>query len=112
VFGACGLDRLPSKSLLDTLHSLDGGEWCEFCGVRGDAQPHKLRHGELASMLREFRIRPHTIWPPQRTADSKSTKGYRRAQFEEAWRIYCADDGTTARGNNIRNLRRTGDGTA
>jgi hypothetical protein len=71
----------------------------------------RLKDSELAGMLREFRIRPHTIWPPQRTADSKSAKGYRRSQFEEAWRVYCADDGTTAQANNIRSLRRTGDGT-
>jgi hypothetical protein len=111
VFDAKAADRLPSKVLLDALHGLDA-DWNEFRGVRGDGSPHKLRQTELASMLREFRIRPQTIWPPQRTAASKSAKGYRRSQFEEAWRVYCAHDGTTAHAGNIRSLRRAGDGTA
>jgi uncharacterized protein DUF3631 len=112
VFDACGFDRMSSKTLLDALHALDGYEWSEFSGARGDQQPHKLRHSELASMLRDFAIRPRTIWPPNRTAGTKSAKGYRRAQFEEAWRKYCADDGTTAHGSNVSSLRLAGDGTA
>jgi hypothetical protein len=112
VFDACGFDRLPSRTMLDALHALDGCEWSEFSGARGEQQPHKLKDSELASMLREFRIRPHTIWPSPRADDSKSAKGYRRSQFEEAWRAYCADNGTTAQANNIRSLRRTSDGTA
>ena len=75
VFDACGLDRLPSRNMLDALNALDGCEWSEFSGARGDQQPHKLRNSELASMLREFRIRTHTIWPPNRTANSKSARG-------------------------------------
>jgi Protein of unknown function (DUF3631) len=110
VFDACGLDRLPSKTLLDALNVLDA-DWNEFRGVRGEQQPHKLKDSELASMLREFRIRPQTIWPSARTAESKSSKGYRRQQFEEVWRVYCAA-GTTAQAGNIRSLRGTGDGTA
>jgi hypothetical protein len=112
VFDACGLDRMSSKALLDALHALDGGEWSEFSGVSGEQQPHKLRHGELAIMLRDFAIRPRTIWPPNRTAKTKSAKGYRRSQFEETWRKYCADDGTAAHASNIKHLRVAGDGTA
>jgi ElaB/YqjD/DUF883 family membrane-anchored ribosome-binding protein len=111
-FDACGLDRMSSKVLLDALHTSDGCEWSEFSGVRGDQQPHKLRHSELAIMLRDFGIKPRTIWPLNRTPKTKSAKGYRRSQFEEVWRVYCADDGTAAQANNIRSLRRTGDGTA
>ncbi|SDK15083.1 MULTISPECIES: DUF3631 domain-containing protein [Bradyrhizobium] len=111
VFDAHKADRLPSKILLDALNDLNA-DWCEFRGVRGEQQPHKLRGSELASMLREFRIRPRTIWPPTRTAKSKSAKGYRRSQFEEVWRAYCADDGTTAHASNIKDLRLVGDGTA
>jgi Protein of unknown function (DUF3631) len=111
VFNGHAVDRLPTKTLLGELFALDA-DWHEFRGVRGEQQPHKLKDSELASMLREFRIRPHNIWPPNRTADSKSAKGYRRAQFEDAWRVYCAEDGTTAQASNIRSLRRGGDGTA
>jgi Protein of unknown function (DUF3631) len=104
-------DRLPSTVLLSALHDMDA-DWNEFHGIRGDGNPHKLRASELASILREFRIRPHNIWPPNRTAESKSAKGYRRSQFEEIWRVYCADDGTTAHTRNIMRLRRADDGTA
>jgi Protein of unknown function (DUF3631) len=93
VFNGHAVDRLPTKTLLGELFALDA-DWHEFRGVRGEQQPHKLKDSELAAMLREFRIRPHNIWPPNRTADSKSVKGYRRAQFEDAWRVYCAEDGT------------------
>ena len=111
VFNAQAVDCLPTKTMLEALYGMDEAEWCEFCGVRGDQLPHKLKETELARMLREFKIRPRTIWPPNRTPKSKSQKGYRRSQFEEAWRKYCADDGTPAQGSNIRTLRRVGDGT-
>jgi hypothetical protein len=107
VFDACGLDRLPSQVLLDALIALDGGEWSEFCGGRGDAHPHKLRHSELAIMLRDFAIKPRTIWPPNRTPETKSAKGYRRQEFEGAWRMYCGDDGTTAQSSAARALQLT-----
>jgi hypothetical protein len=63
VFDTRGVDCLPSKALLDALCDLDGAEWCEFRGTRGDQQPHWLKGTELASMLREFRIKLRTIWP-------------------------------------------------
>ena len=63
-------------------------------------------------MLREFRIRPRSIWPLNRTADTKSAKGFRRSQFEEIWRAYCTDDGTASHTNNFKGLRLAGDGTA
>ena len=111
VFNACGLDRMSSKSLLDALHDLVDSDWTEFRGIRGEQSPHKLKGSELAAMLREFGIRPRTIWPPNRTTKSRSAKGYRRAMFEEVWRTYCADDGTAAHASNIRSLRVAGDGT-
>jgi hypothetical protein len=63
-FDAQQTDRLGSKTLLDVLHSFDESDWCEFRGVRGDQQPHRLKDAEIASMLREFGIRPQTIRPP------------------------------------------------
>jgi Protein of unknown function (DUF3631) len=105
VFDACGLDRISSKDLLDELHVLDDADWKEFLGIRGEQQPHRLRDSELASMLREFKIRPGTIWPLNRTADSKSYKGYRRSQFEAVWRRYCADDDTPAQASKVKTLR-------
>src|SRR5258708_7814292 len=111
VFDACKKDYLFSKELLDELRASDGC-WSEFSGVRGEQQPHKLRDGELASMLRDFAIKPRTIWPPNRTAKTKSAKGYRRAQFEQVWRVYCAEDGTTSHTSNVRTLQVASSGTA
>ena len=104
-------DCLPTKTLLEALYDVDEAEWSEFCGVRGNQPPHKLKETELAFMLRDFAIRSRTIWPPNRTSN-KSFKGYRRSQFEEIWAQYCADDGTASHGNNIRSLQRVGDDTA
>jgi hypothetical protein len=55
-------------------------------------------------MLREFKIRPRTIWPPNRTAESKSTKGYLRSQFEQAWHRYCDDGDTGAQASKVKSL--------
>lgn len=110
VFDTSKLDRLPSKTLLAALHDLDS-DWNEFHGIRGAQQPHKFKETELASMLREFKIGPCTIWPSHRTAKSRSAKGYRRSHFEEAWRAYVADDGTPAHSSNVKSLRLVGDGT-
>jgi hypothetical protein len=112
VFNVRGVDRLSSKALLDALHELDETEWCEYRGTRGDQQPHRLKETELASTLREFRIKSLTVWPRNRTAGSKSAKGYRRSQFEDAWRMYCDDAGTASHTSSIRGLRVTGDEAA
>lgn len=113
IFNACGLDRLSTKTLLEALHGLDDAdaEWREFDGVRGDQQPHKLRDTEVGVMLRDFGIRSRSIWPLNRTASTRSAKGYRRTQFEKAWRQYCGDDGTAAQSSNVRALRPAGGGT-
>jgi hypothetical protein len=111
VFDTQEVDRLPSKTLLDALHGLVDSDWTEFRGTRGDQQPHKLKAGELAGMLRDFQIRPRSIWPPHRTADSRSAKGYVRGQFEEVWRAYCTEAGTTAQSNSNKGLRLATGGT-
>jgi hypothetical protein len=113
VFDMSKADRLPSKTLLDALYGLDGGEsWSEFSGVRGEQQPHKLRSSELASMLRDFRIKSRVIWPANRTATSKSAKGYLRRHFEDAWSRYCSDDVTASHASNIKALSLVDDDTA
>jgi hypothetical protein len=108
VFDMRRVDCLPTKTLLEALYDVDEAEWSEFCGVRGDQPPHKLKETELARMLRDFAIGSRTIWPPNRTSKNKSFKGYRRSQFEETWVQYCADDGTASHGSNIKSLRRVG----
>jgi Protein of unknown function (DUF3631) len=112
VFDANAVDRLPSKMLLDALHALDDSDWTEFRGIRGDQSPHRLKAGELAGMLREFGIKPRVIWPLKRTTDSISARGYLRSSFEQAWRMYCSDEGVTpSQPSKIRTLRLAGDDT-
>src|SRR5215831_2130859 len=109
-FATRGVDWLWTKTLLEALHDLDGAGWSHFCGVDHNKQPHALTDGDLALMLKPFRIGPRTIWPKNRTPESSSSKGYRRAQFEDAWRAYCAEDGTASHTSNIRSLRGAGGG--
>jgi hypothetical protein len=105
------VDWLPTKLLLAALHDLDGSGWSHFCGVDHNKQPHALTDGDLALMLKPFRIRPRTIWPSPRKPESKSAKGYRRSQFEGAWRKYCPEDDMRAQASNIKALRPVRDGT-
>src|SRR5262249_3071724 len=98
--------QMASQQLVGYLNGMEDGDWSEWCGLRGDQQPRPLSQGQLALILRPFGIRPRSIWPPRRKADSKSRKGYFRWQFERAWRQYCAQDGTPAQGNNVRQLRK------
>jgi hypothetical protein len=94
VFAACGLDRLASKALIIALHELAeaDGLWSEWRGPQGNERPRKLTQNALATLLREFHIRPRTIWPPRRSVGAKGPRGYLKADFETAWRNYC-DEG-------------------
>jgi hypothetical protein len=103
VFDMRADDRLPSKMLIDALCDLDGAEWCEFRGTKGNQQPHRLKETDLSGILKHFGIMPHTIWPRNRTATSRSAKGYMRADFEQAWASYC-ESGTAAHPSKIRSL--------
>jgi hypothetical protein len=105
VFSTRAADWLSTKALLDALHDLDGSGWSHFCGVDHNKQPHALTDSDLALMLRPFRIRPRSLWPKNRTSESRSNKGYRRVDFESVWRRYCAEDGTPAQVSNIKALR-------
>jgi hypothetical protein len=108
IFNALGADRLASEILVKALVDMDDGMWSDWRGVQDDQQPHRLSQGELARLLTPFRIRPKSIWPVSRGADSKSRKGYHRSQFEPAWRKYAeaaTGDGTAAQANIVRYLR-------
>jgi len=105
-------DRMSSRALIESLSMLDDAEWTEFRGTRGDQSPHKLKAGEMALILRNFGIKSRSIRLPERTAATGATlKGYHRAQFEEAWRVYCNEDGTAAQRSNSSMLRIIGSGT-
>jgi hypothetical protein len=105
IFEAYRADRIYSAVLVGALLDLEDAPWAEWRGVKDDQQSRKLTQATLAPLLKAFHIRPRSIWPVGRTADSKSRKGYYRADFEAAWRAYCPRDGTPAQANVFKLLR-------
>jgi hypothetical protein len=105
IFEAHPVDRIASAVLVGALLDLEDAPWAEWRGVKDDQQPRKLTQASLAALLKAFHIRARSIWPAGRTADSKSRKGYYRADFEAAWRAYCPRDGTPAQANVFKLLR-------
>jgi hypothetical protein len=105
-FDARGVDRIMSRTLVDDLIAMPDAEWSEWRGPLSIQQPRKLTTGALATMLRAFRISPRTIWPLHRTTGTKSAKGYSRSQFEQVWRSYCDEPGTSSQSRNIKWLDR------
>jgi len=106
VFLTLGVDRISSKALIKALLALDDGNsmWNEWCGRGGDRPPHRLTQIDLSQLLRPFKIKPKPIWPAQRTSDSKSYRGYLRAQFEDAWAAYCSPDVTPSQASKVIKL--------
>jgi hypothetical protein len=63
---------LPSKVIVEHLNLLLHGLWSEWRGKNDIDTPRRLSVGVMDKLLAVFRIRPVTLWPLQRTADSKS----------------------------------------
>ena len=74
-----GHDALPSETICNRLAELDERPWGEI--RRG--QPINPRR--LASLLKPFSITPGSIRQP---GSASTPKGYRGAQFAEAWASY------------------------
>jgi hypothetical protein len=101
-FDALGVDRIASATLVEALLALEDSLWHDWRGLKDDRPARKLNQSELARLLRPFDIRPRTI----RHADSKTSRGYLRDQFEAAWAAYCpAADTPTQPSNFIRLLK-------
>jgi len=105
IFNRTGADRIASVDLITELLDIEESGWSEYRGARDDQAPRKLSKAEMARLLRPFGIKPQSIWPARRDANSKSRKGYYRSQFEGAWQKYCSPDGTTAQASNVRYIR-------
>jgi putative DNA primase/helicase len=107
IFDRRGVDRLASAEVVTDLCAINDASWCEWCGARGNQQPRRMSQGELAKLLKSFRITPQTIWPSGPREGTKSARGYYRHQFEAAWGSYCSDGeaDTPTQSNNIRQLR-------
>jgi Protein of unknown function (DUF3631) len=106
VFLVRGIDRGTSEVLVEELLALGHGFWHDCRGPHDDRPPRKLTQGEMARLLRNFEIRPRTVWQKNRRPGDKSSRGYYRDQFEAAWRAYCPPADTPTQPNSIRHLRR------
>jgi hypothetical protein len=73
---------LPTAVVIDRLNAELDAPWA-------DSGPAGLTPAKLAALLREFDIRPGNI----RFPDGVQAKGYKRADFVDAWTRYCPDDG-------------------
>ncbi len=100
-------DRLASAIIVEHLNALPHGLWIDWRGKNDTDAPRPMSAAIMAKLLAVFRIRPVTIWPLGRTADTKSSRGYRRDQFVDAWRRYCpeAEADTPTHPSKIRQLR-------
>jgi hypothetical protein len=65
VFDVHGADRLGTKrELIPALTGLEDSLWSEWAGLDDIGTPHMLTQGDIGRLLRPFRIRSKTIWPP------------------------------------------------
>jgi hypothetical protein len=88
-------DRLPSALIIENLNLLPHGLWSDWREKNDTDTPRPMTQGVMAKLLVPFGIKPATIWPLRRNADTKSSRGYHRHQFEDAWARYCRPEGDT-----------------
>jgi hypothetical protein len=104
-FGVLADDQLTSDMLLQCLLTLGDEHWAEFRGENNDQAPKPLTRPTMAKLLSPFGIRTCTIWPRNRSAGSKSQRGYNKSQFERVWANYCGETNTPTQSSNIRRLK-------
>jgi hypothetical protein len=89
-FKSENVDRIRTEDLLAFLHS--ESMWSEWEGLKGNAASHQLTVHELATMLRDFDIKPRPFYPLRRKPGDKTARGYMLAPFETAWQSYGGRD--------------------
>ncbi|WP_249130150.1 DUF3631 domain-containing protein [Bradyrhizobium sp. AUGA SZCCT0283] len=89
-FKSENVDRLRTEHLLAILHTYS--MWSEWEGLKGSATSHPLTVHELATMLRDFGIRPRAFNTLHRKPGDKTARGYFLAPFEAAWQLYGGND--------------------
>ncbi|GAA0614004.1 DUF3631 domain-containing protein [Streptomyces crystallinus] len=78
-----GIDRLPTVSVLERLHSLDEAPWADMGGKPLDARG-------LSRMLREYMTSDNTpIVARNIKAGGAVLKGYYATDLNDAWQRYC-----------------------
>ena len=84
-------DRLPTAKIVEVLGRLDDRPWSEW----RNGKPITAR--QLAKLLEPFKITPASI-----RAGSETAKGYRRVQFDDAFRRYLSSQsGTPSQVNEL-----------
>jgi hypothetical protein len=78
-------ELLTSEAVESALHADPSGEWADFRG-KGP-----ITKRQIAVLLEPYGIRPGVIHPRGRRAD----RGYRRTQFEQAFRHYLPGKSAT-----------------
>lgn len=79
IFAERGAAHIPSKDLAAALCEIEGRPWPEWFRGRG------LSANNLARLLKPYHVHPETI-----RVGTETAKGYRRADFADAWERYCA----------------------
>jgi hypothetical protein len=106
VFDQQRVDRLASAVIVENLNLLPHGLWSDWRGKQDTDTPRPMTQGIMAKLLAPFGIKPATIWPLKRNYDSKSSRGYHRYQFEDAWAHYCQPEADTpTHSSKIKRLR-------
>jgi hypothetical protein len=83
-FAARKTDQLPSVSLVAALVEIEGRPWAEY------RKGKPLTQNQLARLLKPLGITPELIWLPK---EEKPRRGYKLAQFKDAFERYLAPEG-------------------
>jgi hypothetical protein len=81
-----GEDNCSTAALLDKLNATEESPWSEL--------EHKLTPRKLARMLRPFEVRPQTV-----RVGNETPKGYRYADFQDAFDLYLEEKCATSATN-------------
>jgi Protein of unknown function (DUF3631) len=94
ILDALGLEQIGSVRFNRELRRLDlpDARWTRYRGPSGTEHAHPIEMYEQAALLEKVGIKSVTCWPTGRRERGGSFKGYKREQFEEAHRKYCAPD--------------------
>lgn len=107
IFNRTGADRMFTIDLIAALLEIEDSGWSEYRGVRDDQTPRKLSQGEMARLLKPFKIKSQPIWPKTKRISGTSRRGFYRSQFESAWQRYC--DAEASQRHNAANVTYIGD---
>jgi hypothetical protein len=99
VFDGRNVDRLATADLLEGLHGLEDAPWSDWRRGR------PVTGRGLGDLLRPYRVRSRTV----RLDDGSTPKGYKREQFDDAWKRYLPATAAPIRHNATT---RTGSGIA